>query len=40
VYPEAGQAYAQLSITALSLPLALSISGLPLKSTEMLITEK
>jgi hypothetical protein len=39
VYPEAGQAYAQLSITALSLPLALSISGLPSKS-EMLITEK
>jgi hypothetical protein len=39
VYPEAGQAYAQLSITALSLPLALSISGLPSKP-EMLVTEK
>jgi hypothetical protein len=39
VYPEAGQAYAQLSITAPSLLLALSISGL-LSKSEMHITEK
>jgi hypothetical protein len=39
VYPEAGQAYAQLSITALSIPLVLSIPGPPSKS-DMLVTEK